>query len=70
MVYCLISECQATLSQVCALFPTVQVCTGVMLHGYGFVRQLCAELQDFMRQHDFKSIAEFKGKFVMMGVMS
>lgn len=40
-----------------------------MLHGYGFVRQLCAELQDFMRQHDFKSIAEFKGKFVIMGVM-
>ncbi|KAK2078999.1 Dihydropyrimidine dehydrogenase [NADP(+)] [Prototheca wickerhamii] len=41
------------------------VCTGVMLHGYGFVRQLCAELQDFMHQHDFKSIAEFKGKFLV-----
>lgn len=51
-------------------FIPAQVCTGVMLHGYGFVRQLCAELQDFMRQHDFKSIAEFKGKFVSTGFMS
>uniref|UniRef100_A0A1D1ZX22 dihydropyrimidine dehydrogenase (NADP(+)) n=1 Tax=Auxenochlorella protothecoides TaxID=3075 RepID=A0A1D1ZX22_AUXPR len=41
---------------------TVQVCTGVMLKGYGLVRDLCAELQDFMRQHDFKSIDEFRGK--------
>lgn len=32
-----------------------------MLKGYGLVRDLCAELQDFMRQHDFKSIDEFRG---------
>nr|QKY14976.1 dihydropyrimidine dehydrogenase [NADP(+)] (DPYD) [Polytomella parva] len=41
---------------------TVQVCTGVMIHGYPLVKNLCAGLQDFMRKHDFKSIAEFKGK--------
>ncbi|KAK3265566.1 Dihydropyrimidine dehydrogenase [NADP(+)] [Cymbomonas tetramitiformis] len=40
---------------------TVQVCTGVMVHGYPVVQRLAGELQDFMIQHDFKSIAEFKG---------
>ncbi|XP_031496996.1 dihydropyrimidine dehydrogenase (NADP(+)), chloroplastic [Nymphaea colorata] len=40
---------------------TVQVCTGVMMHGYGLVKQLCAELKDFMRKHNFSSIDDFKG---------
>lgn len=40
---------------------TVQVCTGVMMHGYGVVKKLCAELQDFMRRHNFSSIEDFRG---------
>lgn len=40
---------------------TVQVCTGVMLHGYGLVKQLCTELQAFMERHDFKTIEDFRG---------
>ncbi|VAI49191.1 unnamed protein product [Triticum turgidum subsp. durum] len=40
---------------------TVQVCTGVMMHGYGLVKKLCTELQDFMRMHDFTSIEDFRG---------
>jgi dihydropyrimidine dehydrogenase (NADP+) len=40
---------------------TVQVCTGVMIHGYPVVKQYCAGLQAFMAKHGFKSIAEFKG---------
>lgn len=40
---------------------TVQVCTGVMMHGYGVVKKLCAELQDFMRKHNFSSIEDFRG---------
>uniref|UniRef100_A0A061S405 dihydropyrimidine dehydrogenase (NADP(+)) n=1 Tax=Tetraselmis sp. GSL018 TaxID=582737 RepID=A0A061S405_9CHLO len=40
---------------------TVQVCTGVMLHGYPLVKQLCADLQHFMRHHGFSSIEEFRG---------
>ena len=40
---------------------TVQVCTGVMLGGYGIVANLCGELQDFMSQHNFESIEEFRG---------
>lgn len=40
---------------------TVQVCTGVMLHGYSLVKTLCGELQDFMKEHDFESIEEFRG---------
>ncbi|KQK02018.1 dihydropyrimidine dehydrogenase (NADP(+)), chloroplastic [Brachypodium distachyon] len=40
---------------------TVQVCTGVMMHGYGLVKKLCTELQDFMREHDFSSIDDFRG---------
>jgi len=40
---------------------TVQVCTGVMIHGYPLVRNLCGGLQRFMAKHGFKSVAEFKG---------
>ena len=40
---------------------TVQVCTGIMLHGYPLVKTLCGGLQEFMEEHDFKSIDEFKG---------
>ncbi|KAG6518506.1 dihydropyrimidine dehydrogenase (NADP(+)), chloroplastic-like [Zingiber officinale] len=40
---------------------TVQVCTGVMMHGYGVVKKLCAELQEFMSKHNFSSIEDFRG---------
>lgn len=40
---------------------TVQVCTGVMLHGYGHVKTLCTELQAFMDKHGFSSIEDFRG---------
>ncbi|KAG5405891.1 hypothetical protein IGI04_012010, partial [Brassica rapa subsp. trilocularis] len=38
------------------------VCTGVMVHGYGHVKILCAELQDFMKQHNFSTIEDFRGQ--------
>lgn len=40
---------------------TVQVCTGVMMHGYGLVKQLCDELKDFMKVHNFSTVEEFRG---------
>lgn len=40
---------------------TVQVCTGVMIHGYPLVKNLCGGLQKFMIKHNFNSISEFKG---------
>ena len=40
---------------------TVQVCTGVMLHGYPLVKRLAGGLQAFMAQHGFQSVAEFRG---------
>lgn len=40
---------------------TVQVCTGVMTHGYGLVKKLCGELTDFMKMHNFSSIEDFRG---------
>ncbi|KAJ4764058.1 Dihydropyrimidine dehydrogenase [Rhynchospora pubera] len=40
---------------------TVQVCTGVMMHGYPLVKKLCEELKDFMRKHNFSSIEDFRG---------
>ncbi|KAF5469214.1 hypothetical protein F2P56_013303 [Juglans regia] len=40
---------------------TVQVCTGVMMHGYGLVKKLCADLKDFMKAHNFSSIEDFRG---------
>jgi dihydropyrimidine dehydrogenase (NADP+) len=40
---------------------TVQVCTGVMLHGYPLVQRLCGGLQRFMEAKGFESIEEFRG---------
>jgi dihydropyrimidine dehydrogenase (NADP+) len=40
---------------------TVQVCTGVMLHGYPLVQRLCGGLQKFMTAKGFSSIDEFRG---------
>jgi dihydropyrimidine dehydrogenase (NADP+)/dihydropyrimidine dehydrogenase (NAD+) subunit PreA len=40
---------------------TVQVCTGVMIHGYGMVKEMCDSLLAFMEQHGFDSIDDFHG---------
>ena len=40
---------------------SIQVCTGVMIHGYGLVKTLCDELSAFMDRHGFKTIDEFRG---------
>lgn len=40
---------------------TVQVCTGVMIHGYKMVKELCAQLSAFMDRKGFKTIPEFRG---------
>lgn len=43
------------------VFFKLQVCTGVMMHGYGLVNKLCLELQDFMKKHNFTSVEDFRG---------
>ncbi len=40
---------------------TVQVCTGVMKHGYDMVRGMKDELLSFMEKHKFETISDFKG---------
>jgi dihydroorotate dehydrogenase len=40
---------------------TVQVCTGVMIHGYGLIHQLQRGLSAFMQSHGFATIEEFRG---------
>lgn len=40
---------------------TVQVCTGVMIHGYGMCKALCQGLSAFMDSKGFKTIDEFRG---------
>ena len=40
---------------------TVQVCSGIMMHGYPMIKKLCGGLQAFMQRHEFTSVAEFKG---------
>jgi len=40
---------------------TVQVCTGVMVHGYPMVKTLAAGLQNFMAKHEFTNIEDFRG---------
>lgn len=43
------------------LYCCLQVCTGVMIHGYPVVKNLCGGLQAFMNKHGFSSIEEFRG---------
>ena len=40
---------------------TVQICTGAMLQGYKMIEHLCEGLSDFMDEHGFASIEEFRG---------
>ena len=40
---------------------TVQVCTGVMIHGYAMVKRMCDELGAFMVRHGFDTIEDFRG---------
>ena len=40
---------------------TVQVCTGVMKMGYRCVQKMCDELLAFMEQHNFETLADFRG---------
>ncbi len=40
---------------------TVQVCTGVMINGYGMVKGMCDQLSAFMDKHGFASIDDFHG---------
>ncbi len=40
---------------------TVQVCTGVMKKGYGLIKPMLEELSNFMDEHGFNSLEDFKG---------
>ncbi|MGQ0628429.1 MAG: NAD-dependent dihydropyrimidine dehydrogenase subunit PreA, partial [Phycisphaerales bacterium] len=40
---------------------TVQVCTGVMIHGYEVAKPLCEGLSAFMDRKGFKTIEDFRG---------
>jgi hypothetical protein len=40
---------------------TVQVCTGVMIHGYEMLKPLCNGLSAFMDNHKFTNIEQFRG---------
>ena len=40
---------------------TVQVCTGVMIHGYALASRMCNELSAFMDTHEFATIEDFRG---------
>jgi len=40
---------------------TVQVCTGVMIHGYKLAGRMCEELSAFMDTHGFETIEDFRG---------
>lgn len=40
---------------------TVQVCSGIMMHGYPMIKHLCGGLQSFMNHHGFTKLTDFKG---------
>jgi dihydroorotate dehydrogenase subfamily 1 len=39
----------------------VQVCTGVMIHGYRLIHALKAQLEAFMQRHSFQKVSDFRG---------
>jgi dihydropyrimidine dehydrogenase (NADP+)/dihydropyrimidine dehydrogenase (NAD+) subunit PreA len=39
----------------------VQVCTGVMIHGYPMVQEMSESLLAFMESHGFETIEDFRG---------
>jgi dihydroorotate dehydrogenase subfamily 1 len=39
----------------------VQVCTGVMKSGYGIIKPMLEQLAEFMEQHQFQQLADFRG---------
>jgi dihydropyrimidine dehydrogenase (NADP+)/dihydropyrimidine dehydrogenase (NAD+) subunit PreA len=41
---------------------TIQVCTGVMIHGYKLLGSLVQSLTAFMEKHDFARIEDFRGR--------
>ncbi len=42
--------------------PIIQICTAVMLEGYGIIHRCLNELQEFMKWHNFTCIEDFLGK--------
>ncbi len=40
---------------------TVQVCTGVMIHGYSLASTMSRQLEAFMDRHGFENIEDFRG---------
>jgi len=40
---------------------TIQVCTGVMKHGYALVRRMREALTAFMERHGFETVEQFRG---------
>jgi dihydroorotate dehydrogenase subfamily 1 len=40
---------------------TVQVCTGVMIHSYKLIHDLCEQLSRFMDKHSFATLDDFRG---------
>jgi len=40
---------------------TIQICSGIMKHGYGCIKPMKDELLAFMDQHEFATIQQFKG---------
>jgi len=43
---------------------TVQVCTAVMVHGFGIVQDMISGLSNYMDEHGFRSIEDFRGRAV------
>jgi dihydropyrimidine dehydrogenase (NAD+) subunit PreA len=40
---------------------SVQICTAVMQHGYGIIRELIPGLQRFMKEKGYRKLADFRG---------
>lgn len=43
---------------------TVQVCTAAMVHGFGIVKEMISGLNNYMEQHGYQTIEDFRGKAV------
>ena len=59
-----ISKWQDAVQYIAVGANAVQVCTEVMVNGYGVIKQMLAGLSEYMDSHNFNSINDFRNKTI------
>ena len=58
-----IHDATGVIKQLLAGADATQICSTLYIHGISYIDTILTDLQDWMKRHHYKSIADFKGKF-------